>query len=172
MNIIKIKDLLKIPKNYTGIAERPDGTKYWYKDGELHREDGPAVEYLNGTKYWYKNNYRHREDGPAVEYSDGEKRWYKNGLFHREDGPAIEYLSGTKQWFKNGKRHRLDGPAIEYSDESSLWFFEDQEYEQLNLNDYVILDSYQGRYGLLWYKLLSKDKIIEYPDIPGLIIKE
>jgi hypothetical protein len=171
MNIIKIKDLLKIPKNYTGIAERPDGTKYWYKDGELHREDGPAVEYLNGTKYWYKNNYRHREDGPAVEYSDGEKHWYKNGLFHREDGPAIEYLSGTKQWFKNGKRHRLDGPAVEYSDESSLWFFEDQEYEQLNLNDYVILDSYQGRYGIMWYKLLGKDKIIEYPDIPGLIKK-
>lgn len=146
--IIKIKDLLKIPKNYTGIAERPDGTKFWYKDGELHREDGPAVEHSNGT-HWYKNNYRHREDGPAVEYADGEKHWYKNGLLHRKDGPAIEY-----------------------ADLSSLWFFEDQDYDQINLKDFVILDSYQGRYGLLWYKLLDKDKILEYPDIPGLIIKE
>ena len=31
------------------------GTKYWYFNGNLHREDGPAVEYAGGTKYWYLN---------------------------------------------------------------------------------------------------------------------
>ena len=32
-----------------------DGSKAWYLNGKLHREDGPAVEYSNGTKHWYLN---------------------------------------------------------------------------------------------------------------------
>ena len=32
-----------------------NGTKYWYQNGQWHREDGPAVEYASGTKYWYLN---------------------------------------------------------------------------------------------------------------------
>lgn len=26
----------------------PYGTKRWYLDGKLHREDGPAIEYVDG----------------------------------------------------------------------------------------------------------------------------
>jgi hypothetical protein len=33
----------------------PFGTKCWYLNGELHREDGPAIEYAGGTKEWYLN---------------------------------------------------------------------------------------------------------------------
>ena len=33
----------------------------------------------NGTKVWYKNGFLHRLDGPAVIWSDGEEWWYKNG---------------------------------------------------------------------------------------------
>ena len=29
------------------------GTKAWYLNGELHRLDGPAVEFANGDKWWY-----------------------------------------------------------------------------------------------------------------------
>jgi hypothetical protein len=54
------------------------GTKIWRLNGELHREDGPAVEYDDGSKFWYLNNILHREDGPAIEYPDGEKRWFLN----------------------------------------------------------------------------------------------
>ena len=32
-----------------------DGNKFWYLNGECHREDGPAVEYADGTKRWYLN---------------------------------------------------------------------------------------------------------------------
>ena len=32
-----------------------DGTKYWYLNGNLHREDGPAIERSNGTKEWWLN---------------------------------------------------------------------------------------------------------------------
>jgi hypothetical protein len=56
-----------------------NGTKYWYLGNNLHREDGPAVEFINGEKYWYLNNQLHREDGPAFEWADGTKHWYLNG---------------------------------------------------------------------------------------------
>jgi NTP pyrophosphatase (non-canonical NTP hydrolase) len=49
------------------------------------------------------NDELHREDGPAVEYSNGDKRWYLNDELHREDGPAVEYADGTKYWWLNGK---------------------------------------------------------------------
>ena len=55
-----------------------DGTKSWYLNGKLHREDGPAVEWKDGTKLWYLNGVYHREEGPAVEYADGDKEWYLN----------------------------------------------------------------------------------------------
>jgi len=78
------------------------GTKHWYFNDKLHREDGPAVEYANGSKYWYLNDQYHREDGPAIECADGDKQWYLNGKRHREDGPAVEYADGSKYWYLNG----------------------------------------------------------------------
>ena len=65
-------------KTYT-VEVLDNGTKYWYLNGELHREDGPAIEWEHGVKEWYLNGVLHREDGPAVEYADGSKHWYLNG---------------------------------------------------------------------------------------------
>ena len=56
-----------------------DGTKEWWLNGKLHREDGPAYESYDGTKEWWLNGKLHREDGPAIEYSSGTKVWYLNG---------------------------------------------------------------------------------------------
>jgi hypothetical protein len=78
-----------------------DGTKYWYLNGDLHREGGPAYENADGTKFWYLNGKYHREDGPALEYPDGTKHWFLNGEYHREGGPAVECANGTKAWYLN-----------------------------------------------------------------------
>ena len=56
------------------------GNKWWYKNGQLHRDDGPAYEGISGAKDWYYNGKTHREDGPAVEMKNGIKRWYVNGV--------------------------------------------------------------------------------------------
>jgi len=125
MKTIKVKSYKEIPKNFTGVVEYPNGSKIWYKEGDYHREDGPAVEFLSGYKEWYINGFRHREDGPAVEFSNGYKQWWIDNI----------------------------------------------EYLPINLKHHVLLDSYKGKYGIMWYKLLGKDKIFEYPDIPGLIEK-
>jgi len=78
------------------------GTKRWYLNGNLHRTDGPAIEYVSGSKEWYLNGNLHRTDGPAVELASGSKCWYLNGKRHREDGPAVEYSDGSKFWYLNG----------------------------------------------------------------------
>ena len=36
-----------------------------------------------GNKYWCINGFYHREDGPAVEWVDGVKEWWLNGGFIR-----------------------------------------------------------------------------------------
>ena len=96
-------------QKYT-VEVNDDGDVYWYKHGtkQLHRTDGPAVEYANGTKHWYQNDQRHRIDGPAVEWANGNKWWYIEGknLSEKEflqqtstcNGKVIEY---------EGKKYKL-----------------------------------------------------------------
>ena len=100
------------------------GNIRWYKwdTNQLHREDGPAVEWVDGGKEWYLNGKSHRENGPAIKYVNGSKYWYLNGQLHREDGPAIEYADGSKYWYLNDKFHRKNGPAREYTDGSKEWY--------------------------------------------------
>ena len=82
-----------------------DGTRRYYNNaGELHRDEGPAVEYANGRKEWYQNDHIHRINGPAIEYPNGNKEWWQNGQRHRVDGPAITRADGSKAWCINGKR--------------------------------------------------------------------
>lgn len=62
-----------LPKN--GRYEEPNSVRY-YRDGLLHREDGPAEDRMwngGGLKVWWQNGLEHRTDGPAVIYAlDGE----------------------------------------------------------------------------------------------------
>ena len=76
----------------------PDRVEYRL-NGNLHREDGPAIERSNGTKYWYLNGKFHRTNGPAVEQAGGGKEWWIGGKLHRTGGPAIEIE--YKEWWKD-----------------------------------------------------------------------
>ena len=79
-------------------------TEYRNEKGQLHREDGPAVEYSNGTNEWWVDDQLHREGAPAIECADGDKEWWVNGQRHREDGPAIEWGDGYQEWYLHGKQ--------------------------------------------------------------------
>ena len=77
---------------------------HWHDDkNQIHRLDGPAIEYANGGKAWYVNDKLHRLDGPAIELANGYKAWYVEGKLHRLDGPAIEYANRDKSWYVKGK---------------------------------------------------------------------
>ena len=87
---IKVKHYWDTPDNFTGIAIDKDGSKVWYLNGKLHREDGPACEYADGGKHWYLNGKAHREDGPAVEHANGDKARCLNGEYYTEDEHKTE----------------------------------------------------------------------------------
>ena len=76
----------------------------WTLLGKLHSFcDLPALEFTNGSKEWYINDELHREnDLPAV---DRPKRrsWYINGQCHRDGRlPASIHANGDKYWYENG----------------------------------------------------------------------
>jgi len=79
-------------------------TKCYNESNQLHREDGPAIEYADGGKAYYINGKLHREEGPAVESAYGDKFYYRNGKLHREDRPAIEWANGYIEYYRNGKQ--------------------------------------------------------------------
>jgi hypothetical protein len=61
------------------LSDLEIGDKFYYNSGQLHKEDGPAIEKANGDKMWYQYGKLHRLDGPAIEYSNGNKEWWING---------------------------------------------------------------------------------------------
>lgn len=64
------------PSSIYDAVYDPDGIriKYdrleWCKNGEKHREGGPAILDWNGDEQWYQNDVYHRLDGPAVIMSE------------------------------------------------------------------------------------------------------
>lgn len=76
--------------------------------GQLHREDGPALENdKEGRKEYYINGIPHRSDGPSHVWGDV-VRYYVNGKLHRTDGPAVKYgdfikfFIGRNEWWIDG----------------------------------------------------------------------
>jgi hypothetical protein len=149
MKTIKIKDKNSIPKNFTGIVEYLDGSKEWYKEGKLHRLDGPAIESSSGEKHWYKEGNLHKIDGPAVEYPNGRKEWFKEGKYHCLDGPAIEFLDGTKYWYIEGN------------------FYFPKKLSEL-IKTSIFFGKEKGQYDLEWLKFLTEKETEEFPIIPGM----
>ena len=106
MKILTKKEFLSLSEDkQTCCVIYPNGDKKWYEEGELHREDGPAIEYISGEKHWFKDYKPHRLDGPAIEHDSGYKVWFKEGRLHREDGPAIEHANGDKVYYLDDVRY-------------------------------------------------------------------
>lgn len=59
---------------------QPDGTQTWYLNGELHREDGPAILYIDGSEEWYHHDQKHRVDGPSLTRKNGGQKWSLNDV--------------------------------------------------------------------------------------------
>lgn len=72
---------------------------------DVRRKNG-RIEEWRGSFSWYKDGELHREGGPAIEWEDGKhKEWYLHGELHREDGPAVEQLVGNLQWWVHGVQY-------------------------------------------------------------------
>jgi hypothetical protein len=66
----KYKKVFSLTNKGYELFEFPDGTKEWFLDGKLHREDGPAIEYPDGRKFWLFNGIQisleTKSDDPKV----------------------------------------------------------------------------------------------------------
>ena len=133
--------------------------KYWTKEGSfetddfrlipydnLHRKNGPAIEYPDGSRIWYQNGETHRVCGPAIVYSDGRCEWVQHARLHRLDGPAIEVPNFCNEWWTNGKRHNEFGPAIDYVDGLKLYYLYGKHLSEEEFN--TIPDPIQRK--LIW----------------------
>jgi len=127
-----------------GLIIGNDGDKKWYKNDELHRDDGPACEWENGDRSWYKNGKLHRADGPAEKYTTGSEFWYLNGLVHREGGPAISWanVDVAPTWWLNGEELEFpkDFPTIE------AWFDYLSDHEE---ESYQVIADIKGFYSFI-----------------------
>jgi hypothetical protein len=102
--MIEFKYRSNVPNNFTGVCRVLDGMSILhFKNGLLHREDGPARILPEGCTFWYKDGKLHRENGPAVVRVGGSQKWYLNNELHREDGPAIQYPDGKNEYYYKGK---------------------------------------------------------------------
>lgn len=71
-------------------------------------EDCVCFKARVGNIRWYKNGIIHRNNGPALQWTEGTDCYYKDGFLHRENGPAIDgraisvwYINGIKQYSRN-----------------------------------------------------------------------
>jgi len=77
--------------NYTGPIRNSHGNKAWFKNGLLHRDEGPAM-----ILYTYRGGV-------------ADEGWFQNGKYHREDGPAwISYYDDfecSRYYYLNDKEY-------------------------------------------------------------------
>jgi hypothetical protein len=66
----RMEDHKKYKINNIEYRKYNDGGQQWYKNSELHKDNGPAVICANGNEYWYINGERHRINGPAIILTD------------------------------------------------------------------------------------------------------
>ena len=59
----------------------PNGTTIYLKDGKLHRENGPAIEFLGSGKAYFIDGALHSDKGPAIYWPYEEDcHWYVHGV--------------------------------------------------------------------------------------------
>ncbi len=57
------------------------GTHRWYWHDKLHRDnDRPASIWSDGSRFYYRMGEFHRDNGPAIERADGTRIYYVNGV--------------------------------------------------------------------------------------------
>lgn len=134
-----------------------DKSEVHFKNGKLHRLDGPAVTIYSSEnqlhkQYWFNNGKLHRKDGPAkvINYEKNGRikceKYAIRGRLHRENAPAkIEYrLDGSKakeSFFSHGYEHRTTGPAVIthlLKGPSEEWFIKGEKLSPEEVEKYLI----------------------------------
>lgn len=153
----------QVPNDFTGTCYITNLKQSWiFLNGKEHSDDGCAVSSDCGTqKWWFKHGQLHRLDGPAIImgyakywYIDGspieENKFNEHPLVVEEKNKAmnktavktaekilliksdkelpktytgtVRYPSGLTQKLHNGIKHCFDGPAVIFSNGIEQWW--------------------------------------------------
>jgi hypothetical protein len=77
-----------------GPLELPDRT-LWFKNGVLHRSDGPAVEFKSGRKFWFLNGKEVTEQDAIDQRQEMERRALELSdklLEHQYDDVTVDHI--------------------------------------------------------------------------------
>jgi hypothetical protein len=100
-------DLHPKAKGFTAakVVEHPLAKFHINAMGQLHRDDGPAVESKNGDLEWIVNGKFHRDmgEGPARLLNNGTRReYFENGVLKGIEDDTINggkwHDAGTGEW--------------------------------------------------------------------------
>jgi len=58
MTVVRVLTAEERRAAWTGVYVREDGIQLWFRNGQLHREEGPAAVWPNGTRRWFLNGVR------------------------------------------------------------------------------------------------------------------
>ena len=83
------------------IPENNSKTEIYLKNGECHREDGPAMIFPDGLTCWYYEGNLHREGGPAIEDLKYDER-VNRGHLTIVHGEA---MIGSSEYWLDGVRY-------------------------------------------------------------------
>jgi hypothetical protein len=99
------------------LFSSPEGDKFYYKNDKFHREDGPAIQYVDSGEEWHYEGKAHRIGGPAITRITHDKDCYiRSSTKNCNCSPNM-----TKEWWVHDKLHREDGPAVEYHSHGIIW---------------------------------------------------
>jgi hypothetical protein len=87
----------KVPKIANGMHVLSGGVQIYVKDGQKHRENGPAeINTRTGYQVWFKNGRKHRKGAPAViDPSNGSVEYWDNGKFIRRSSENDRGAQGS-----------------------------------------------------------------------------
>ena len=113
----------------------------FYKNGALHREDGPAVVWYDDSSFpddsdepyeieeWWINGSLIRCDLDYT-FSRAASYWFKDDEISREDGPAVSFSDGYVEWRVNGELHRIGGPAVIWPTGTKEWWVNGKRHRE------------------------------------------
>lgn len=155
---------------------------YYDREGNYHREDGPAyieksndLDRSSNTYIYYEHGLIHRDgDGPSYIDTNGAKKefkWFRKDKLHRDgDRPAWiekgQTVDNIKIWYKNGVLHRdNDKPAYINSKFAKAGFFK-AFYVNGKLHRYGDKPAFITSFIREYYK---NDKLHRYGDRPAIV---
>lgn len=138
-----------------------NGTREWHNSkGQLHRENGPALELKNqSVKEWYFEGQLHRDSGPAVEHDDGHKEWW---LFGNKFKSEFAWQIAVAKKHKKHDKRKVTTDPITLQDGTILY---ENDKGRLHREDGPALINSQGEF---WYWNGSQHRV----DGPAVILKD